>query len=114
MHYTLLVDTKCVPGIQLFTSDDVENAPEKHPDVQAFDRALEQGRAGTLDKSISGTFTGVFFLERAKGRVVRLIKVETITDLKVSVRENVRAKTGRSCGRMPELPGYAGQSKLHV
>jgi hypothetical protein len=43
MHTTLLTDRKCATGILLYNSDEVENFPESHRDLQALERAIEQG-----------------------------------------------------------------------
>lgn len=90
MHTTLLTDRQCATGILLYNSDEVENFPESHRDVQALERAIEQGRAGTLDKRIEGTFTGLFVVERKQGKIRRLIKLKAVADLKVSAKTNVQ------------------------
>lgn len=88
MHTTLLTDRKCATGILLYNSDEVEKSPESHPDVQSLERAIEEGRAGTLNKRIEATFAGLFLMERAKGKSGRLMKLEAVTDLKVSSKKN--------------------------
>jgi hypothetical protein len=90
MHTTLLTDRKCATGIMLYNSDEAENFPENHRDVQALEGAIEQGRAGTLDKLIEGTFTGVFLVERKQGKIRRLMKLKAVADLKVSAKTNAK------------------------
>lgn len=86
-HTTLLADPKCKTGIFLYNSDEVEKSPESHPDIQALERAIEEGQAGTLHKRIEGTFTGLFLLDRKGAKLRCTMKLESVTSLKVSARE---------------------------
>ena len=92
MHTTLLADPRCKTGILLYNSDEVEKSPESHPDIQSLERAIEEGQAGTVHKRIEGTFTGLFVLERKGAKLRRLMKLKSVTNLKVSAREERHRK----------------------
>jgi len=79
---SVLTDSKCSRGIIPFVPDEVE----MHPDIQAFDRALEQGARGTMDKRIVATFTGRFVRKTQPPSGFRFIlEIERIDDLRVTV-----------------------------
>lgn len=92
MHTTLLADPRCKTGILLYNSEEVENAPGSHPDIQALERAIEEGQAGTLHKRLEGTFTGMFLVERNGTKLRRLMKLQSVTSLRVSAREEPHRK----------------------
>jgi hypothetical protein len=77
---SVLTDSKCARGIIPFVPDEVEN----HRDIQAFDRALEQGIRGTRDKHVVATFTGRFVRQAKPSSNPRFIlQIERIDNLKV-------------------------------
>jgi hypothetical protein len=82
LEHSALVDSKCSRGIIPFTADGVEN----HSDIEAFDRALEQGQRGTMDKRIVATFTGRFVRRTSRSsRTLFVLEIERIDDLQVTM-----------------------------
>lgn len=53
IEWSVLTDPSCGRGIEPFVPDEVK----QHPDIDALDRALDQGMRGTIDKRIVATFT---------------------------------------------------------
>jgi hypothetical protein len=77
-----LVDSKCNRGIIPFVPDQVEH----HPDIEAFDRALDSGRRGTIDKHVVATFTGLFVVKPSPSSHPRFIlEIERIENLAVTM-----------------------------
>ena len=59
---------------------------EHHPDIEAFDRALDQGSRGTIDKRVVATFTGRFVREAKSTSHPRLVLwIERIDSLQVTM-----------------------------
>ena len=56
LEHSALINSRCGRGIIPFAPDEVEH----HPDIEAFDHALDKGRRGTMDKRIVAMFTGQF------------------------------------------------------
>jgi len=80
-EYSVLTDPDCGRGIEPFVPDEVEH----HPDIEAFDRALDRGMRGTIDKRVVATFTGRFVLRDSYSSRFRFIlNIEQIDDLKVT------------------------------
>jgi len=78
---SVLTDPDCGRGIEPFVPDEVE----QHPDIEAFDRSLDQGMRGTIDKRIVATFTGRFVLrESYSSRLGFVLNIERIDDLKLT------------------------------
>jgi len=84
-EHTALVDPKCKRGIVPRTSD----GADKRPDVDAFNRALEQGKPGTTDLSITATFTGRFSCQPTSPSPSnrRVIEIEEVEALEVTKAE---------------------------
>jgi hypothetical protein len=81
IEWTVLIDPSCGRGIEPFVPDEVE----QHPDIVAFDRALDQGMRGTIDKRVVATFTGRFVLRDSYSSRLRFVlNIERIDDLKVT------------------------------
>jgi hypothetical protein len=81
IEHSVLTDPDCGRGIEPFVPDEVE----QHPDIEAFDRALDQGMRGTIDKRIVATFTGRFVLRDSySSRLGFVLNIERIDDLKVT------------------------------
>jgi hypothetical protein len=53
--------------------------------LDALDRALEQGMAGTSDKTITAVFIGVFAYPKTV-KEPRVLYIQRVMDLKVSPR----------------------------
>ena len=77
---SVLTDPSCGRGIEPFVPDEVE----QHPDIDAFDRALDQGMRGTIDKRIVATFTGRFVVRDSHSRLRFVLNIERVDDLKVT------------------------------
>ncbi|SRR6266566_2212852 len=81
IEHSVLTDPDCGRGIEPFVPDEVE----QHPDIQAFDRALDKGMRGTMDKRIAATFTGRFGLrDSASSRLRFVLNIDRIDELKVT------------------------------
>ena len=59
LENSVLFDSKCKLGIVPYYSDQFVS----RPDIQAFDRAINAGQPGTLDKRVVATFMGRFILK---------------------------------------------------
>jgi hypothetical protein len=82
IEHSVLTDSKCSRGIIPFVPDEFEN----HQDIQALDRALKQGRHGTMDKHIVATFTGRFVRQtKPSSRPRFILAIERIENLQVSM-----------------------------
>jgi len=81
-EYTALVDSECKQGIVPQTS----NEADKRPDVDAFNRALGEGKPGTTSKHISATFTGRFSCKPGSSSPShrRVIEIEQVSGLEVT------------------------------
>lgn len=81
-EYTALVDAECKQGIVPQTSDEAD----KRPDVDAFNRALGEGKPGTASKNISATFTGRFSCKPSSSSPGhrRVIQIEQVSGLEVT------------------------------
>jgi hypothetical protein len=80
MDRSVLVNSDCKRGIEPRISPGVEN----HPDIRAFNAALDRGEKGTLDKQVTATFFGVFRCKSScKAREARILEITEISDLKV-------------------------------
>lgn len=84
MHWTLLVDSQCELGIVLRSSEDVVKHPERHADIESFQSALATGTRGTLDKHVSGNFTGRFIWTPTSDHEPRVLQLQSISDLVVT------------------------------
>lgn len=63
----------------------VVDEAEHHPDIEAFDRALDQGMRATRDKRIVATFTGRLLVRRdSHSRLHFVLNIERIDDLTVT------------------------------
>lgn len=81
IEHSVLTDPDCGRGIEPFVPDEVE----QHPDIEAFDRALDQGMRGTIDKRVVATFTGRFVLRDSySSRFKFFLNIERIDDLRVT------------------------------
>ena len=79
---SVLTDASCGRGIEPFVPDEIE----RHPDIEALDRALRQGMRGTMDKRIVATFTGRFVLRDSYSSHSRyVLNIERIDDLKATL-----------------------------
>jgi hypothetical protein len=80
---SVLTDTKCGRGILPFVPDEVEH----HPDIEAYDRATDTGRLGTMDRRIVAIFTGRFVrkLTPSHARFNFILEIERIEDLQVTM-----------------------------
>ena len=81
-EYTALVDSECKQGIVPQTSDEAD----KRPDVDAFNRALAEGKPGTSGKQITATFTGRFSCKPGSSSPTarRVIEIEQVSGLEVT------------------------------
>ncbi len=81
-EYTALVDSECKQGIVPQTSDEAD----KRPDVDAFNRALAEGKPGTAGKKITATFTGRFTCKPGSSSPTRrrVIEIEQVRGLEVT------------------------------
>ncbi len=66
--------------IKPFAPDEVE----RHPDIEALDRALNQGMRGTLDKRIVATFAGRFIVRDSDLGLRFVLNIEQVDNLKVA------------------------------
>ncbi len=81
IEHSVLTDPDCGRGIEPFVPDEVE----QHPDIEAFDHALDQGMRGTIDKRVVATFTGRFVLRDSYSSRFRFVlNIEQIDDLRVT------------------------------
>ena len=82
-EHTALVGPGCKRGVAPWTSDEAD----KRPDVEAFNRALEDLRpgTGTGDRQVTATFTGRFTCKPASHSPERrrVINVEAVEELQV-------------------------------
>lgn len=79
---TWLESAPCKPeGVELIVPDHIRKHPEERPDFKALDDAIRrQGNIGTVDKEITGTFTGIFRVGRKRQkRSLTLEKVESLS-----------------------------------
>ena len=82
IEYGVLIDSNCGRGIIPFVPDEVEH----HPDIEAFDRATDTGRLGTMDRRIVATFTGRFIRKLNRSSHLRFIlEIEQIENLQVTM-----------------------------
>ncbi len=81
-EHTALVDPQCKRGVVPWTSDEAD----KRPDVEAFNRAMDEGKPGTKDLHISAIFTGRFVCKEGSlsPRSRRVIEIEGVSSLEVS------------------------------
>jgi hypothetical protein len=96
------VDSECKQGIVPQTSDEAD----KHPDVDAFNRALADVKPGATEskesKQITATFTGRFICKSGSSSPTRrrVIEIEQVSGLEVTKgkpkeqTETVDPKTG--------------------
>ena len=81
-EHTALVDSQCSGGVVPRTSDETD----KRPDVDAFNRAMDEGKPGNTDLHISAVFTGRFVCKAAskypKDR--RVIEIDQVDALDVN------------------------------
>jgi len=77
---SVLVSRYCPRGIVPLVPDEVEN----HPDIEALDRALDQGMRSTIDKHIDAIFTGRFALRDSDLGLQYVLNIERIDGLKVT------------------------------
>jgi hypothetical protein len=72
------VKPECDLAISPWIPDEVEN----NSDIQALDRALNEGSRGTIYKHVSAVFTGKFICKpscaSAKGRILEIQKVDKL------------------------------------
>jgi hypothetical protein len=81
IEWALLTDPSCGRGIEPFVPDEIE----RHPDIEALDRALGRGMRATIDKRIAATFTGRFVLRDSYSSRPRFVlNMERIDELKVT------------------------------
>jgi hypothetical protein len=81
IEHSVLMDPSCGRGIEPFVPDEIE----RHPDLEALDRALGQGMRGTIDKRIVATFTGRFVLRDSHSSRLRFVlNIGRIDDLKAT------------------------------
>ena len=81
IEHSVLTDPDCGRGIEPFVPDEVE----QHPDIEAFEGALDQGMRGTIDKRVVATFTGRFVLHDSYSSHFRFVlNIERIDDLRVT------------------------------
>ncbi|HXX99857.1 MAG TPA: hypothetical protein VEI54_02980 [Candidatus Limnocylindrales bacterium] len=81
-EYSVLTDPECGRGIEPFVPDEID----QHPDIQAFDHALDAGIRGTIDKHIVATFTGRFVLRNSDSSRLRFVlNIERVDHLKVTL-----------------------------
>lgn len=85
-EHTALVEQACHLGIVPKTTD----ATDKRPGVDAFNRALERGRPGRTDLTITATFVGHYVCQPASKSSgnQRIIEIEDVRDLKVTNAES--------------------------
>ena len=64
----------------------ISDEADKRPKVDAFNRALEQGKPGITDLSIDATFTGRFICNPNAPSPAnrRVIQIEDVEELKVN------------------------------
>jgi len=65
----------------------IADRSEQHPDIEAFEHALEQGMRSTQDKNVVATFTGKFVVKpnpHLPGRSLFVLYIERIDDLRVT------------------------------
>jgi hypothetical protein len=75
-EHTILVDRGCREGI-------IPRIPDQFAgkdDIRAFEHALDGGTAGTSDKNVTATFTGLFRVQARK----RVLEIEEVRDLKIT------------------------------
>lgn len=79
IEHTGLTDRSC-PGFGV--APDIPVAIRGHDDVKALQSAIFSGRPGTIDKSITASFQGVFHWHPGK-IPVRVLTLESVTGLHV-------------------------------
>jgi hypothetical protein len=81
-EHTALVDPQCEAGVVPRTSDEAD----KRPDVDAFNRAMDEGKPGNTDLHISAVFTGRFVCKAASKspRDRRVIEIDRVDALDVT------------------------------
>jgi hypothetical protein len=81
-EHTALVDPQCERGVVPRTSDEAD----KRPDVDAFNRAIDEGKPGTTDLLIKAVFTGCFVCKPASPspRDRRVIEIDQVDALEVA------------------------------
>lgn len=86
------VPNRCHLGIKPETSSDVES----HEDIKALDRALIQGRRGTIDKRIVAAFTGRYECGAGTNRILHIEHVDNLLCL-----EQHGGVSGTGCSSAP-------------
>jgi|HubBroStandDraft_6_1064221.scaffolds.fasta_scaffold1077510_2 hypothetical protein len=81
-EHTALVDSQCEAGVVPRTSGEAD----KRPDVDAFNRAMDEGKPGNTDLHISAVFTGRFVCKAASKspRDRRVIEIDRVDALDVT------------------------------
>jgi hypothetical protein len=77
MDNSLLTSTGCKFGISPFEATTHQNASE----LAALDAALERGMAGTIDKTITAVFVGIFEFG-PQAQFPRVLHIERVMNLK--------------------------------
>lgn len=81
-EHTALFDRKCQRGLVPWIPDELE----KHPDIEAFNRAMEEGKPGRRDLRIAAVFTGRFTCKSTSSfhRGRSILEIEEISELEVT------------------------------
>lgn len=81
LDHSILNHSGCKLGIVPYPAKD----DKKRPDVEAFDKAIEEGAPGTADKTVVAIFTGRFVWKpSSKG----ILEIEGVSELHVSPRKS--------------------------
>jgi hypothetical protein len=78
IHNSVLISHGCKAGIAPYAAEKNQNTSE----LAALDSALAEGMAGTLDKSITAVFVGLFEFRR-QARVQRMLFIERVINMTV-------------------------------
>ena len=81
LDHSILNHSGCKLGIVPYPAADGKS----RPDVEAFDKAIEEGAPGTTDKTVAATFTGLFLWKQPSKRI---LKIEGVSELRVSPLKN--------------------------
>lgn len=77
LDHSILNHSGCKLGIVPYPAAD----DKKRPDVEAFDKAIEEGSPGTEDKTVVAIFTGRFVWKPPSKRI---LEIDGVSELRVS------------------------------
>jgi len=104
LEHSILEERGCKKGIVPYQPSD----DKPRPDLDAFDRAIHTGLAGTLDKDVVAVFTGRFVWKPPSKRI---LKLEGVTELHVTPRKE--EPQGTASPELEHEVGHVPEASKH-